>query len=246
MKAVTIKMRERVLHMKLRKLFLFILCILMVFCFTGCSSEAKKSMDTAVQSANALLDKNQKAYDMSTKSTLKKDVKDSEKANSDADYKKSTKKIKSDIKAYKNSIKQLKQVTKPSQDFLLERAKTVDTITDVEAATEETDINNMMNKAGGYYAYIAMKSSLVTDSYYADQSPVEAGTDGGAVIEAFKTVKAAKARNEYLAAFDTAGMFNSGSHKVIGTLVIRTSSSLTASQQKQLEQAIIDKLVELK
>ncbi|MDD6459736.1 MAG: hypothetical protein PUF70_03525 [Absicoccus porci] len=203
-------------------------------------------MDTAVQSANALLDKNQKAYDMSTKSTLKKDVKDSEKANSDADYKKSTKKIKSDIKAYKNSIKQLKQVTKPSQDFLLERAKTVDTITDVEAATEETDINNMMNKAGGYYAYIAMKSSLVTDSYYADQSPVEAGTDGGAVIEAFKTVKAAKARNEYLAAFDTAGMFNSGSHKVVGTLVIRTSSSLTASQQKQLEQAIIDKLVELK
>ena len=61
MKAVTIKMRERVLHMKLRKLFVSILCILMVFCFTGCSSEAKKSMDTAVQSANALLDKKSKS-----------------------------------------------------------------------------------------------------------------------------------------------------------------------------------------
>ena len=91
-----------------------------------------------------------------------------------------------------------------------------------------------------------MKSSLVTDSYYTSQSPVEAGTEGGAVIEAFKTAKDAKARNEYLAAFDSAGLVNSGSHKVIGTLVIRTASNLTASQQQQLEQAVIDKLIELK
>ena len=232
--------------MKIKKLIIALLCISFVFCLAGCGSEAKKSMDTAVNSANELLEKNQKAYNMSTKTALKKAVKNSENANSDAEYKKSTKEINGDIKAYKNSIKQLKQVTKPSENFLLERAKTVDTVTAVEAATEENDQNKLMNKPSGYYAYIDMKSSLVTDSYYTSQSPVEAGTEGGAVIEAFKTAKDAKARNEYLAAFDSAGLVNSGSHKVIGTLVIRTASNLTASQQQQLEQAVIDKLIELK
>lgn len=234
------------LRMKLRKLVVTLLCVSIVFCLAGCGSEAKKSMDTAVKSANELLDKNQNAYDMSTKTALKQAVKDSENADSDAEYKKSAKQINSDIKAYEDSIKQLKQVTKPSEDFLLEKAKAVDTVTDAEAATEETDENKMMNKKGGYYAYIAMKSSLVTDPYYTSQSPVQAGTDGGAVIEAYKTVKDAKARDEYLSTFDSSGMLNPGSHKVVGTLVIRTASSLTASQQQQLEQSVIDKLIELK
>lgn len=232
--------------MKLRKLMTVLICASFAFCLAGCSSEAKKSMDTAVKSANELLDRNQKAYDMNTKKALKQAVKNSKKADNDDEYAKSAKKINNDIKAYRNSIKQLKQVTKPSEDFLLKRAKTVDTVTDAEAATEKTDENNMLNKKGNYYAYIAMKSSLVTDSSYKKQSPVKAGTEGGAVIEAFKTAKEAKTRNKYLAAFDTAGMFNSGSHKVVGTLVVRTSTELTASQQKQLEQDIIDKLIELK
>lgn len=90
----------------------------------------------------------------------------------------------------------------------------------MEAATEGTDGNNLMNKDGAYYAYIAMKSSKVKSSYYASQSPVDAGADGGAAIEAFHTAKEAKARNEYLSAFDGAGVLFSGSHKVIGTLVI--------------------------
>lgn len=233
--------------MKLKRFVIALLCISFVFCLTACGSEAKQSMDTAVKSANELLDKNQKAYDMNTMTALKQAVEDSKNADSDTEYKKSTKTINSDIKAYKNSIKQLKQVTKPSEDFLLERTKTVETITNVEAATEETDGNNLMNKTGGYYAYIAMKSSLVTDSYYTSQSPVEAGVEGGAVIEAYKTVKLAKARNAYLGKLDTMGsILNPGSHKVVGTLVIRTASTLTASQQQQLEQAVIDKLIELK
>ena len=233
--------------MKLKRFVIALLCISFIFCLAACGSEAKQSMDTAVKSASELLDKNQKAYDMNTKTALKQAVEDSKNADSDAEYKKSTKTINADIKAYKNSIKQLKQVTKPSEDFLLERAKTVGTITNVEAATEETGGNNLMNKAGGYYAYIAMKSSLVTDSYYTSQSPVEAGVEGGAVIEAFKTEKLAKARNAYLGELDTmGGILNPGSHKVVGTLVIRTASTLTASQQQQLEQAVIDKLIELK
>lgn len=86
---------------------------------------------------------------------------------------------------------------------------------------------------------------MVKDDYYKKQSPVEAGCDGGAVIEAFKTSKEAKKREEYLAGFDGNGMFDSGSHKVIGTLLIRTSRNLTASEQKKLEKGIIDVITQL-
>lgn len=149
------------------------------------------------------------------------------------------------IKAYQDSVKQQKQVTEPKEKFLVERAKTVKSVTAVEAATEKTDANTLMNKKGGYYAYVAMKSSLIDDSYDEGESPVEAGTEGGAVIEAFHTVKDAEARDAYLSGFDGAGMLSPGSHRVVGTLVIRTSDELSASDQKKLENRIVDALIKL-
>lgn len=142
-------------------------------------------------------------------------------------------------------MKQQKQVTEPKEKFLVERAKTVKSVTAVEAATEKTDANTLMNKKGGYYAYVAMKSSLIDDSYDEGESPVEAGTEGGAVIEAFHTVKDAEARDTYLSGFDGAGMLSPGSHRVVGTLVIRTSDELSASDQKKLENRIVDALIKL-
>ncbi len=206
-------------------------------------SEAKKAMDQAVESANKLL--GEKPYDESIKASLEKAISDAKKAKNDSDYKKSTDTLSSVSKEYEKSVRQCKQVTAPEEAFLIARAKTVDTITAVEAATEDTDVNNQLGKTGGYYAYIAMKSSLVTDSYTANKGAVEAGTDGGAVIEAFKSEEDAKKREQYLSAFDGAGAFVSGSHKVVGTLLIRTSHKLKASQQKDLEQKVIDALIRL-
>lgn len=68
---------------------------------------------------------------------------------------------------------------------------------------------------------------------------------GGAVIEAFHTVKDAEARDTYLSGFDGAGMLSPGSHRVVGTLVIRTSDELSASDQKKLENRIVDALIKL-
>jgi hypothetical protein len=172
---------------------------------TGCGSEAKKAMDKAVDSATALINKGETPYDASTKDKLKKAIASADEAKDDEACQKVTKEIGTATKAYEDSVKQLKQVTNPEESFLIKRAKTVDTITDVEAATEKTDSNKLMNKPGGYTSYIAMKSSLVDDEYSRDESPVEAGTDGGVVIEAFKTVKEAKAREKYLAEFDSGG-----------------------------------------
>ena len=53
-----------------------------------------------------------------------------------------------------------------------------------------------------------------------------------------------KKRNDYLAGFD-GGIFASGSHKVIGTVLIRTSDHLTASQQEELETAIVEALTKV-
>ena len=89
------------------------------------------------------------------------------------------------------------------------------------------------------------EKSLIDDSYDEGESPVEAGTEGGAVIEAFHTVKDAKARDAYLSGFDGAGMLSPGSHRVVGTLVIRTSDELSASDQKKMENRIVDALIKL-
>lgn len=222
-----------------------IICLFMVLTLSGCGKSAnEKAMDVAVETANKVLEKKETPYDLKTKTHLVQVVSASKKAKDEQAYKKVTQNIKVAVNNYKNSVQQLKQITKPSESFLLKRAKTVKTVTKVEAATEKTDGNNLMNKPGQYYAYIAMRSSLVKNDTL-NQSPVEAGADGGAVIEAFKTVKEAKARNKYLSAFDGSGAFSPGSHKVVGTLIVRTSNQLTASEQKTLENDIIQALIKL-
>ena len=62
----------------------------------------------------------------------------------------------------------------------------------------------------------------------------------------YKTAEEAQVRNTYLSTFDGLGLLNPGSHYVYGTVVIRTSSHLTASQQTTLTEKIYNKLIELK
>ncbi|ASS40970.1 hypothetical protein AXF21_03020 [Eubacterium minutum ATCC 700079] len=230
----------------LPKFLLLLLCVLFMVSFVGCGSVAKKAMDESVNTANGILEKNAKPFDSNTKVKLEKVIKSCENAKDDDAYKKAKKNIDDAVKAYQDSIKQEKQVTAPTEKFIIERMKTIKTVTKVEAATEKTDENKLLNKKGGYYSYVAMKSSMVEDSYINNESPVEAGNEGGAVVEAFHTDKDAKGRNDYLASFDGKGALSSGSHSVVGTLVIRTSDELTASQQKKLEKNIIASLIELK
>ena len=53
-----------------------------------------------------------------------------------------------------NSVKQLAQITNPKYTFIEERLKEVDTIQEVQHATEEHDPNGLLNKQGGYTASI--------------------------------------------------------------------------------------------
>lgn len=151
-------------------------------------------------------------------------------------------------KALEDSIAQLKQVTNPTEAFVIGRITGLPNITGAEAVTETNDPNGKLGKAGGYTATVYFSSDLV------DQSSVSAldgytgivavGNDGGGTVEVYSTAEDAEKRNTYLGAFD-GSVFASGSHEVVGTCLLRTSDKLTASQQQALTQEVKDALIRL-
>ena len=119
----------------------------------------------------------------------------------------------------------------------------------IEAVTEDHDPNGQLNKQGGYIGCIYFRDNQIdSDSLYlegGEEDVIEIGTVGGGAIEIFQTPEEAEARNQYLAGFDGAGFLSSGSHQVEGTLVVRTSDDLTATQQKELTEKIVAALIDV-
>lgn len=144
---------------------------------------------------------------------------------------------------YEKSVKQLKQVTAPTESFIIERIKSIEGITGISAVTEDNDPNKKLNKQGGYTSQVYFTYNLVNQNNVIGDSIIEKGTLGGGSIEVYKTVEDAKKRNDYLSSFDSDGLLKVGSHTVLGTIVIRTSDELTASQQKELENKITESFI---
>lgn len=154
----------------------------------------------------------------------------------------------SDIKekqtALEDSISVLKQITNPSEDFVKKRLQKINSVTSIQAVTEDNDPNGNLNKQGGYTSSTYFASSNIDQSSVYGSDTVDKGTDAGGCIEVYATTEDAEKRNTYLASFDGTAL-SSGSHSVLGTIVIRTSSKFTATQQKNLEKEIIEKFIEL-
>lgn len=161
------------------------------------------------------------------------------------DYSVTQKNLSEKIANYEKSVIQLKQITNPSSSFVEERLREIDTVTEVQSATENHDPNGHLNKQGGYTASVYFSDNQVTESVEGVDI-VDKGTDVGGNIEVYKTKEEAEKRNTYLSAFDGNGILNPGSHYVYGTIVIRTSRHLTASQQTALTEKIYQKLIEIK
>lgn len=143
--------------------------------------------------------------------------------------------------AYEKSVKQYQLVLAPSEAYVISCLKSVPNIVDISAVTEDNDPNGNLNKSGGYTAQVYFSSDLVDQSLVFGNSVIEKGTDCGGSIEVYASPEEAQKREEYLASFD-GGIFASGSHTVIGSVLIRTSNNLTASQQKETEQNIMSAL----
>lgn len=132
-----------------------------------------------------------------------------------------------------------RKTNNPSSNTVVEAISKITDITDVKAVTESNDPNGELGKQGGYSGEVFFTEKSITDVDGADS--IEKGTAGGGCIDIYPTASDAQKRDEYLAGFDGTALA-SGSHKVVGTLVIRTSNKLTASKQQALEQQIIDAL----
>lgn len=146
--------------------------------------------------------------------------------------------------ALEASIKQHAQVTNPTEAFVISRVKDLPTIAGVQAVTEDHDPNGNLNKQGGYTVSIYIMSTLVDQASLIGDDIVDRGTDAGGAVEVFANAGDAENRNTYLGAFD-GGILASGSHTVVGTVVIRTSNELAASKQAELETAIRESLIRL-
>ncbi|MBE6010141.1 MAG: hypothetical protein E7236_05760 [Lachnospiraceae bacterium] len=147
--------------------------------------------------------------------------------------------------AYEDSVQGLKQITAPSDDFIMDRLKRVETITDMAPVTEDHDPNGHLGKQGGYIGCVYWEDSQVDRSNLYIESGddvIDVGTDGGGAIEVFNTVDEANARNEELGIYDGT-MFASGSHYVYGTIIIRTSNELSATQQTELTENVLNALL---
>ena len=91
-------------------------------------------------------------------------------------------------------------VNAPSEEYIitcLEQSASV-WIWGIEAVTEESDPNGMLNKAGGYTSCVYFESFLIDQTQFEESSIVEKGTDCGGCIEVYSSVKDAEKRNEYL------------------------------------------------
>ena len=148
-----------------------------------------------------------------------------------------------------NSKKQYKQVVNPSEEFVLQRILTVDDVVDARAVTEDQDPNGNLHKTGGYTSTVYFESKNVdqSDIYISGEYSdvlIDKGTDAGGAIEVYENVEDAEKRRDYLATYDGT-IYANGTHTVIGTVLVRTSNKLTATQQKELEQKVIDALTRL-
>ena len=162
------------------------------------------------------------------------------------DYTDETKAVTDAIAAVQDSISKYKLVDQPTEGFVIERLGRISDVSDIAAVTEDNDPNGQLNKSGGYTATVYFTSPLVDQSklYKAEGSVIDKGTEGGGAVEVYRTPEEAQKRCDYLANFD-GSVFSSGSHKVIGTCLVRTSDKLTASQQNTLEAEIVDALTQL-
>lgn len=229
--------------------------------------EAKNTeLTSAMNDAQKILDKKEAVYDNTTKEafiTALSDAKAAQRKIPDlpkktADINAETKKLSEPLDyssvinaisekqtAYQNSVLQMKQITNPNEDFVIQRLKGIPNISGYQAVTEDHDPNGNLNKQGGYTSTVYFSTPLIDQSSVYGNDIVDKGTECGGAIEVYASEEDAEKRDSYLASFDGAGMLNSGSHKVLDTIVIRTSTKLTATQQNEFTNNITNKLLEL-
>lgn len=235
------------------------------YCNIAKSAEDKNAeLDKAISAAEALISKKQPALDetlipaletaiadaKAEKQTIpatpktKKEIVSVNEVLKKTNYNETLSTLSDKQSALERSIKQYALVNSPTESYIINCLKKASHVIDISAVTEDNDPNGHLNKAGGYTAQVYFSSDLINQDDINGSTVIEKGTDCGGSIEVYSTAEDAEARNDYLASFD-GGILASGSHVVVGTVLVRTSHKLTASQQKEMEANIIAVLTEI-
>ncbi|MBC8556555.1 hypothetical protein [Jutongia hominis] len=155
----------------------------------------------------------------------------------------------SDYKDSKSKSEECKKkmdalVNNPKEQYIIKCLKKVKVITGISAVTEDNDPNGNLGKSGEYTSQIFFSCKWVDQSDFSDQEKtiIDKGTACGGSVEVYDSIENANKRNDYLAFFDGSRL-DSGSHKIVGTVIVRTSYKLPSSKQKKLEKAIITQLI---
>lgn len=127
----------------------------------------------------------------------------------------------------------IKQITAPTDAWVIERMKTLEQVKDIEPVTEKNNPDGLLNKTGGYIGCIYFSVNNIDQDKITGASVVEKGTDAGGAVEIYNSLADAEARCEYLSGFDGTILY-SGSYAIVGTMVIRTSYLLTDEEQFEL------------
>lgn len=195
----------------------------------------KPKLETAISEAKAV------KKDLPSKPLITKEINNKVDELKKIDYEKEYNNLKEKYEALDKSIKQYAMVNKPTEAYVITSLKKISSVVDISAVTEDNDPNGKLNKQNGYTAQLYFSSKFVNQSDVYGDTVIEKGTKAGGSIEVYANEEDAKKREEYLSGFD-GGVLSSGSHKVIGTVLIRTSDDLTATQQKELENNIVKAL----
>lgn len=161
------------------------------------------------------------------------------------DYTDTITKLNEAYSALDTSIKQYSLVNNPTEGYVIDCLGEVNNVIDISAVTEDNDPNGNLNKSGGYTAQVYFSCDLVNQEEIQGVTIIDKGTECGGSIEIYSTPEDAQKRKDYLSAFD-GGIFASGSHEVVGTVLVRTSDKLKASEQKDMEANIISALTTIK
>ena len=134
-----------------------------------------------------------------------------------------------------DDIEILKQITAPSEFWVMNRLENVDDILSIQPVTPDNDPNGLLNKEnGGYSACIYFTSTGIEVD---GATPVDTGTDGGGAVEVYRSLEDAESRCEYLSGFDNTILYT-GSYAIIGTMVIRISYIYTDEAQYEMTDRI--------
>ena len=202
----------------------------------GMEKAGKSEIDSATSKMTTMLDK------------YASDIKliDSEKnALSMPDYSSYIDVLDSKSQDLKDSYAIQKQIMAPAEEWVMTRLGRVSDVANMAPVTEGHDPNDSLNKAGGYTSTIYFGTALLETENLSGDPLIDKGTAAGGAVETFRTEEDAQKRCDYLASLDGVSILAPGSHEVLGTMVIRTSNSLKASQQETLTNAIIASMIEL-